>query len=133
MLSILAAPTTVSAPRSSSGFEASLEWTASYNDENLILSGGADQLFALQGVDSATAAEICALWSGGPQPTSRRGLEIAGQLADLGIFRRTLATTVPFRLAVTGSSDLSTAIQAVLAKRLNAYITGDGADLIIFV
>jgi len=132
MLSIVAASTTVDTSRPA-GFEASSEWTAGYTDDNLILSGGADQIFAVQGVDPATAAEICGLWSGGAQPTSRRGLEIAAQMADLGIVRRTLAAAVPFRIAVTGSSELSTAVQTILANRLGARITGDEADLSIFV
>jgi bacteriocin biosynthesis cyclodehydratase domain-containing protein len=129
----LAASTTISAQRSVSGFEASPEWSASYSDGALILSGGADQLLAVEGVDSATASEIARLWSGGPQPTSRRGLEIAGQLADLGIVRRTLGSAAPFRVAVIGNGDLGTAIRAVLAKRLGAGAAQEDADLVIFV
>lgn len=133
MLTILAASTTISTPGSKSSFEASPEWSAAVDDGALILSGGADQLLALQGVDRSTATEIAELWSGGPQPASRRGLEIAGQLADLGILRRTLATAAPLRVAVAGSSDLSAAIRTVLAKMLIPAVAGDEADLMIFV
>jgi bacteriocin biosynthesis cyclodehydratase domain-containing protein len=130
---ILAAPTTAPALESRSGFEASLEWTVTFDDGSLILSGGADQLFAIQAVDSAAAAEILGLWSSGPQPSTRRALEIAGQLADLGILRRTLAATVPPRIAVIGNGDLTQAIREALTERLSARISGDEADLLVFV
>jgi bacteriocin biosynthesis cyclodehydratase domain-containing protein len=109
------------------------EWTATYSEGALILSGGADQLFAMEGVDPATATEITGLWSGGPQPTSWRGLEIAGQLVDLGIVQRALVATAPFRVAVIGSSELSAAIWTVLAKRLSPSATRHEADLTVFV
>lgn len=124
---------TARALESKAGYEASPEWAVTFDDGALILSGGADELFAIHAVDPATAAEIAGLWSNGPQPSTRRAVEIAGQLADLGILRRTLAATVPPRLAVIGSGDLSMAIRTALAERLSARITGDGADLLVFV
>jgi bacteriocin biosynthesis cyclodehydratase domain-containing protein len=130
---IVDAPTTARALESRSGFEANPEWAATFDAGALILSGGADQLLAIQAVDSATASEILGLWSSGPQPSTQRALEIAGQLADLGILRRTLAATVPPRIAVIGNGDLTQAIREALTERLSARISGDEADLLVFV
>jgi bacteriocin biosynthesis cyclodehydratase domain-containing protein len=130
---ILARRITVSALQPKSDFEPSPQWSVTYNDGTLILSGGADQLFALEGVDAATAAEIVGLWSSGPPPTTPRALEIAGQLTDLGICRRTLTVTAPPRFALIGGGELSAAIETVLIKGLGARISDDHADLLIFV
>ena len=129
----MAARPTLSALDARSGFEASREWAVSHSDGALILSGGAGELLALEAIDADTAAEIAGLWSGGPQPRTRRALEVAAQLADLGILHRRLMVTVPPRIAISGTGELTTAIRSVLAERLSARIGSDDADLLVLV
>ena len=81
------------------------EWSASHEQGLLILSGGADHLYAVEDVPAQVADELAALWEGPADPArlSPGAARLVPQLLNVGALLREVATRPPTRVAVVFS------------------------------
>ena len=82
------------------------EWSAAHEHGFIILSGGADHLYAIEDVAPEVADELAALWESPADPArlSTGAARLAPQLLNVGALRREVASGPPARVAVVFSS-----------------------------
>jgi bacteriocin biosynthesis cyclodehydratase domain-containing protein len=109
------------------------EWSASYEQGFLILSGGADHLYAIEDVSPEIAAELAAIWERPADPAglSRRAAQLAPQLLNLGALLREIPSGPPDRVAVAFSGNANDTLLAALAaeaKSERRWALADSAE-----
>jgi bacteriocin biosynthesis cyclodehydratase domain-containing protein len=115
-------------------------WALVHDPGLLVLHAGADELFAIEDVSDAVAAELLALWSEpvmDPGSLSRAAGDVFEQLKAAGIVRNVVAARREYALGVrwAGSRDraLAEALAAALPARIALAGAGEEADLVLFV
>jgi bacteriocin biosynthesis cyclodehydratase domain-containing protein len=93
------------------------EWSAAYEQGFLILSGGADHLYAIEDVPQETADELAALWERPAEPVrlSSGAARLAPQLLNVGALLREIGSGPPADVAVIFSGHEDDSLLAAMA------------------
>ncbi len=121
-------------------YAADRSWTLVHDRGLLVLHAGADELFAIEDVSDAVAAELLALWS---EPVMRPGTlsqeagDVFEQLKAARIVRNVVAPRPQYALGLrfAGMPDaaLATALVAALPAEVKLAEDGADADLLLIV
>jgi bacteriocin biosynthesis cyclodehydratase domain-containing protein len=111
------------------------EWTVGYEEGWLVVSGGADQLFAVEDVSREVAAEVASLWEEPRAQVSPGAVRVVRQLLSVGALRRDVPAGPPKRIAVVFSPDRDDALLDALTAeaRGRMWDIAPSADVTLLV